>query len=100
MSEDGLDDELIALVGEDAPTQHDAPRSHDKRSALLSDLSDDEDAEGDDDIVSSSESSRGAERFARFSIRTRARARPPPPGETPESVAQSLEGMSISPFAV
>ena len=50
MSEDGLDDELIALVGEDAPTQHDAPRSHDKRSALLSDLSDDEDAEGEDDV--------------------------------------------------
>ena len=47
MSEDGLDDELIALVGEDAPTQHDAPLSHDKRSALLSDLSDDEDAEGE-----------------------------------------------------
>ena len=50
MSEDGLDDELIALVGEDAPTQHHAPRSHDKRSALLSDLSDDEDAEGEDDV--------------------------------------------------
>ena len=50
MSEDGLDDELIALVGEDAPTQHDAPRSPDKRSALLSDLSDDEDAEGEDDV--------------------------------------------------
>lgn len=62
---------------------------------------DDEDAEGDDDddVSSSESSSRGAERFTRFSVRTRARSRQPP-GETPESVAQSLEAMSISPFAV
>ena len=57
---------------------------------------DDEDAEGDD--VSSSDSEvHGAERFTRFSARARSRV---PPGATPESVAQSLEAMSISPFAV
>lgn len=51
MSEDGLDDELIALVGEDASGPPEAERLHgsakDKRSALLTDLSDDEDAEGE-----------------------------------------------------
>ncbi|KAL4401635.1 hypothetical protein ACI68E_001280 [Malassezia pachydermatis] len=51
---DGLDDELIALVGEDAsspPARAHSPstgKSH-RRSALLSDLSSDEDASGDDD---------------------------------------------------
>lgn len=57
---------------------------------------DDEDAEGDD-VSSSDGEVHGAERFKRFSARARSRV---PPGATPESVAQSLEAMSISPFAV
>ena len=53
MSEDGLDDELIALVGEDrsspAPRASASPEpSKDRRSALLTDMSD-EDADGDAD---------------------------------------------------
>ncbi|WFD34429.1 DNA independent RNA polymerase I transcription factor [Malassezia cuniculi] len=58
---------------------------------------DDEDAEGDDVSSSDDESRGGAERFTRFAARMRARA---PHGATPESLAQSLEAMSISPFAV
>lgn len=52
MSEDGLDDELIALVGEDKssppPRQLSPDRSKGRRAALIEDLSDsDEDEEED-----------------------------------------------------
>lgn len=53
MSEDGLDDELIALVGEDKssppPRQLSPDKSKDRRAALLEDLSDSDEEDDEDD---------------------------------------------------
>jgi len=55
MSEDGLDDELIALVGEDKssppPRQLSPDRSKGRRAALIEDLSDSDEEEAEDDAT-------------------------------------------------
>lgn len=54
MSEDGLDDELIALVGEDEPSPKASPPSttaRRRRKALLGDSSDEDESDGDGEGV-------------------------------------------------
>lgn len=54
MSEDGLDDELIALVGEDKPSPKASPPSttaRRRRKVLLGDSSDEDESDGDGEGV-------------------------------------------------